>query len=271
MDKARIKRAFSRAAHTYDECGTLQSEVGRKLEGLIPDSLAPRTVLDVGCGTGGILAGLKNRFPGASVVGCDIALAMLGVARRKAVDASARFVGSDFERLAFKDGSIDLAVSNLAYQWSTDMERALAELSAALSENGGFVMSTLGPATLMELKTSFMNAEEVFWLPRTRLMNFIDMETLKETAGKARLDVAALSFERVVKEYADFWELLRSLKGIGAANPNISSSAVAGRALLKETARTYKEMFPSDNGSGIRATYDIIYMTARKRTVLSRA
>jgi S-adenosylmethionine-diacylgycerolhomoserine-N-methlytransferase len=53
----------------------------------LPTGFAPRTVLEIGCGTGAVLASTAARFPGARVVGIDLSPEMLTVAAR----ATARF------------------------------------------------------------------------------------------------------------------------------------------------------------------------------------
>ncbi|MEN8175822.1 MAG: hypothetical protein ABFS23_08670, partial [Pseudomonadota bacterium] len=53
LDKARVRRAFGRAAATYDAGAVLQQEIGeRLLERLDYVRLEPERVLDAGCGTG---------------------------------------------------------------------------------------------------------------------------------------------------------------------------------------------------------------------------
>jgi SAM-dependent methyltransferase len=64
------------------------------------------TVLDLGCGAGLVTADLTTR---ARVVGVDISLAQLELARRNA--PAARFVRADMVDLAFAPGSFDAVVA----------------------------------------------------------------------------------------------------------------------------------------------------------------
>jgi SAM-dependent methyltransferase len=79
-----------------------RSFVARVLE-LIPEG---GTVLDLGCGAGLVTADLTTR---ARVVGVDISLAQLELARRNA--PAARFVRADMVDLAFAPGSFDAVVA----------------------------------------------------------------------------------------------------------------------------------------------------------------
>ena len=74
----------------------------------------PRSVLDLGCGSGELTATLAARWPTATVLGVDNDPAMLGRAAAYATD-----------RLSFADGDlaefvpsldVDVIVSNAAYQ-----------------------------------------------------------------------------------------------------------------------------------------------------------
>src|SRR5512143_2708432 len=84
-DPRAVRRAFARAAASYDGAAVLQKEIGTRMaERLDVVRLAPRSVLDAGCGTGDARAELAARYPGARRVALDLAAPMLDVARARA-------------------------------------------------------------------------------------------------------------------------------------------------------------------------------------------
>ena len=86
-EKRAVRRSFERAAATYDSNNVLQCEVGlRLLRHFDPIRIAPRRVVDVGCGTGLFFGELRKRFRGADMVGIDIAHPMLLRAARRTPD-----------------------------------------------------------------------------------------------------------------------------------------------------------------------------------------
>ena len=84
IDKRQARRAFSRAADTYDQAAVLQREIGeRMLERLDYVKIEPATVLDAGCGTGVAADALARRYKKARIIALDFALPMLRQARRR--------------------------------------------------------------------------------------------------------------------------------------------------------------------------------------------
>jgi ubiquinone/menaquinone biosynthesis C-methylase UbiE len=99
-------------------------------------------VLDVGCGTGALLARLRDATRGR-VAGADPSPRMLEEARR-ALPADVELVHAAAEALPF-DGEFDLVVSNSALQWFRDAPGALARFRRALRPGGRAVIQA--PAT----------------------------------------------------------------------------------------------------------------------------
>ncbi|MEE9615337.1 MAG: methyltransferase domain-containing protein [Thermodesulfobacteriota bacterium] len=270
FDKRAIKTSFSKAASTYEACSSVQKEVARDLLTYLPPApvfpVGPRRILDMGCGTGGLIRPVVSLYPDAAVYGCDIALPMLVKARETFNGKNASFVTGDFERIPFRDSTFDLVISSLTYQWAVDMERAFGEVIRVLRPGGAFVFSTLGPSTMRELRASVEEAAK-----RTGgdgLPAPMGFPVVEKVSGALK----GVNFERVTieqgpyrKEYKDLMDLLRTLKGVGATSPHTDGGKNLGRGtLLKETARVYKKSFPSGNDGGIAATYGVVFVAARK-------
>src|SRR5213596_444099 len=85
LDPASVRRAFERAAATYDAAAVLQREIGQRMaERLDLVKLKPASILDAGCGTGEALGELHARYPGAGLLGIDFAFRMISAARARA-------------------------------------------------------------------------------------------------------------------------------------------------------------------------------------------
>jgi ubiquinone/menaquinone biosynthesis C-methylase UbiE len=97
-------------------------------------AVAPRRVLDVGCGTGLLAARLAGDLRGASMVGCDFSEGML--VRAHARPEPVAWVRGDAQRLPFRDASVDAIVSTEAFHWFPDQRRALGEFFRVLVPGG---------------------------------------------------------------------------------------------------------------------------------------
>jgi SAM-dependent methyltransferase len=86
-------------------------------------ALAPRRVLEVGCGPGDFAARLQAA--GIAVVALDQSEQMVALARERDVDARL----GDVQALPFAAGEFDVAVANFMLYHVPDLDRALAELT----------------------------------------------------------------------------------------------------------------------------------------------
>lgn len=157
-----MEHAFDPVSARYAADSTVQRGAADVLLSLAP--VGPDDdVLDVGCGTGALLARARAATRGR-VVGADPSAGMVEAARRGAPS------GVDVVRAAAEDlpfeGEFDLAFSNSALQWFRDVPRALARVRAALRSGGRVAIQA--PAT-SEYCPEFVAAmNEVARDPRTR-------------------------------------------------------------------------------------------------------
>ena len=100
-----------------------------------------------------------------------------------------------------------------------------------LREGGRFVFSTLGPATFRELRESVNKAALLAGkngLPP--FMEFTGSGKLANLLAKAGFVGIRIENKNVVRYYKDAYELLRTLKRIGAKNPNAEGEKTSGEA-----------------------------------------
>ena len=95
-------------------------------------------LLDVGTGPGYVAGRAAER--GATVVGVDVAEAMLALARRLHPGLDVR--AADVHALPFEDGSFDAAVANFVLPHLGNPERAAGELARVLAPGGRVALTT---------------------------------------------------------------------------------------------------------------------------------
>ncbi len=102
-------------------------------------------ILDVGCGDGTLTQKILER--GASVVGIDSSLSMIGAARARGLDARLM----DAAQLKFAE-AFDAVFSNATLHWVLDKERAARAIWFALKAGGRFAGEMGGEGNLAKLR-----------------------------------------------------------------------------------------------------------------------
>ncbi|MDQ6619966.1 MAG: malonyl-ACP O-methyltransferase BioC [Pseudomonadota bacterium] len=275
LDIAAVRRAFGRAARTYDSVAVLQREVGSRMaQRLDLVKITPEAILDAGCGTGDALPELGGRYPLSRRIAADIAVPMLEVAReRHAPSASAfarlqsmwrrsaqgplAFVAADVTRLPFAYGTFDLVWSNLALQWVNDLPLAFAELHRVLRVGGLAMITTLGPDTLQEVRKAFRSVDDAPHVSR-----FADMHDIGDMLVEARFADPVMHMERLTLTYSDPRALLRDLKLLGATN----ATHARGRGLFgrERWQRALAALDGMRVEGQIPATFEVVYGHAWK-------
>jgi malonyl-CoA O-methyltransferase len=275
VDMHAVRRAFGRAAPTYDAAAVLQREVGERMDARLEVvRLDPAMVLDAGCGTGGAIGPLGLRYPAAGVVALDFAQPMVAAARervrgdrtllqrllpfrRSQRGSPPGYVCGDINALPFGAAAFDLVWSNLALQWVNDLPRALGELRRVLRVGGLLTFTTFGPDTLREVRAAFAAVDG-----HTHTNRFADMHDIGDMLVHAGLADPVIDMETITLTYGDARSMLRDLKLIGATNATRGRSrGLMGKARL---ARVLANIEALASAGRIPATFEVIYGHAWK-------
>lgn len=212
-------------------------------------------VLDLGARDGGLADALAARPGIERVVLAEPSPAFLG-------RTDGRRVAADPELPPFRDGSFDLAVSNLVLHWTGDLPGALVQLRRILRPDGLLLAAMLGGQTLVELRTALFEAElaeEGGVSPRVSpAIELGDAAALLQRAGFA-LPVA--DSETITAVYPDVLALMRELRGMGEANALAERRRTfMRRATLARAALIYAERFGDAEGR-IPATFEVLFLS----------
>lgn len=255
MEKRHIRRAFDRAADSYDQAAALQRQVCDALEAALPHRDAALTagpLLDAGCGTGYGAGLLAHRYPDRQLLLADFAPAMLARARA----GGGLPLCADLEHLPLADATVALYWSSLAVQWC-DLGRSLKEAARVLLPGGRLIFSTLGPGTFTELDEAFAGIDG-----HRHVLAFAPPATCGEAMLRAGFQEMRVERRTLRVFYPDLRSLLRAIKAIGA---NQVGDARRAGFLGKAAWRTIEARYEKYRSTaGLPATYDVVLCSAVK-------
>lgn len=272
FDTRQVRRAFSRAAGSYDQAAALQHEVeSRLLESLdyfehrpadaLPmersrKRVTPEVVVDLGSGPGSAARALRRRWPRARVLAIDIALPMLREARRRAppwrpLQRDIHLVCADARALPLAEGSVDVLVSNLCLQWVEDLPATFAGLRRVLKPGGLLLLTTFGSETLHELHDAFAAADAI-----PHVSPFADIARFGDALVHAGFRDPVLDRDLYLQHHPDLAGLMRQLRALGATNALAGRRrTLTGRARFAAAATAYE---PLRTDAGLPATWEVI-------------
>lgn len=103
------------------------------------DVVAPRRVVDLGCGPGNSTAVVRSRWPDAEIVAVDSDAEMIEVATQS--DATVEWVQANVAEWR-PGGKFDVVFSNAMLQWLPDHASAVPRLFQALAAGGALAFQT---------------------------------------------------------------------------------------------------------------------------------
>lgn len=258
LNKQRVASNFSRAAQGYDEVAQLQRRVALQLLQHLPGKNDLQRVVDIGTGTGFLLAHLRACYPRATLVALDLALGMLQQARQRCHNQGAVPICADAEHLPLAAESCDLLVSSMALQWCTQPQQLFAEFQRVLKPGGRAVFSTLGPQTLHELRDAWAQLDS-----QPHVNRYPDADLLLAQCGCLRIE--QVECQREVLHYAQLTDLMRELKQLGAHHVDGRRPGLTGAGSLTALISAYERW--RDELGRLPATYEVYYITLCKESV----
>jgi malonyl-CoA O-methyltransferase len=262
-DKRQVRRAFERAARSYDDAAVLQREIcERMLARLDFVRRQPRSILDAGSGTGYGARRLAERYPGAFIATLDLAHGMLLEARRHGpwwkrwLGGAPAQVCGDIEALPVQRDWAEMLWSNATLQWVNDLARTFAEARRVLAPGGLFMFSTFGPDTLKEVRAAFAGDGH------THTNRFTDMHDIGDLLVQGGFANPVMDMEFITLTYDTPLAIMRDLKAIGAHN--VTAGRARGLTGRRAWTAALERMEAGRRDGRIPVTFEVIYGHAWK-------
>jgi trans-aconitate methyltransferase len=189
-------------AADYARVGGFVAELGQAALDLL-DPQPGEHILDVGCGDGTLTQKIAER--GATVVGIDNSLEMIGAARAKGIDARLM----DAAELKFNE-AFDAVFSNATLHWVLDKERAARAIWFALKPGGRFAGEMGGEGNLKTLRET-LDEELIIrgYVPPLETSNWYatpeEFAAVYETVGFKEIDARLIERPTAIEHGVAEW------------------------------------------------------------------
>ena len=234
---------FNQAAETYDNNCLLQKKTCINLISHLKKIGSKfQNIVDFGCGTGISTHLLYEHIEHDYLCGVDFAPKLLDKAKIKLNTCDVDFHYADFNEVVFPNNTIDLAFSNMAFQWSIDLNKTLATVATQLKDNAILAFSLPISGTLSEIHDHHKN-------------NFHEIIDISNALNTTRFTLLTIKCKKAIRHFSTPIAALKSIKLVGANSLTASNQ--------KRGLSTIKSIF-KQNSDDPCLTYNIAYILAKK-------
>jgi len=240
----RILQAFNKAAATYTEHSQIQLQTCNSLiELLAPNLFRSQNIADFACGTGISTKNLIEAYGYNQYYAIDFAAQALLVAKNKLAEFNVNFIIGNYNTNHFSNETLDLAFSNLGFNWSTSLEKTFKMMFKQLKRGGILAFSVPIDGNFKQLKKEFRN----------RCYRSEEILVLLQGSGFLLNKFHILTYDQL---YENAFIALKSLKNTGT-NVNLHNSITGLISIHK-----LNQMF--EDSEQISLTYKIGLFVATK-------
>jgi malonyl-CoA O-methyltransferase len=214
---------FADHADDYDSVARIQKKYAQELVELaLTYKESPKSICDLGCGTGSLGVELQKRLRDFQLSCCDTSAEMLTIAESKLGRANCRFSQSSLP----PSNDYDLILANFSFQWYENLTEQLSHCIEKLAMGGvlAFSMPVEGTFPELQLAASEIGLTQV-------LPSYYSEQTLAHYSKKRGFTLGEISSVKDI--FPDTISFLRELHLIGATLKSHHLPAGDLRKLIK--------------------------------------
>lgn len=253
IDTSAVRARFNRVASCYESASFIEERLAADLLNRLNFmSLAPKTILDLGTGTGRCARAMAQRYPEANIVGVDFASAMIEQAQHEHNSGNIIYSLADAHVLPFAPDSFDLVISNALFPFIADIDTVFQQVQKILTKRGCFIFTTFGPDTLYELRHTWSMISDA-----PHVLPFMDMHDVGDALIASGLVEPLLDRDTLTVTYQDVSKMFLELKNAGLTNCLTDrEKGLLGKNTYKKLLTTY----PFDTSKNCYpVTLEVIY------------
>lgn len=245
------------AATSYEQWAAPQLSVARSLIELLPERSCVGSILDVGCGTGYLTGLLHGYYPGACILGIDVAPEMVNLCRRRWENTRRlSFLVADAERFNSPQ-HFDLVASSFCFQWFRTREQSIGRMAEMLNPGGIFACAMPVTGSLVELYETYQS----ILCEKMPGLEYESPEIYVDALARAGLKIIRFREKTIQGIYKSGLHALRSFKRIGATFRHHWGYFPRSVAEVKKIAQYYERCYALADGQ-VPVTYNVLYVVA---------
>jgi SAM-dependent methyltransferase len=224
-------------------------------------------VLDIGCGTGNLLAALRQLFPQSQLTGVDPSVPLLDKARTRRELTAVELIGGRAEALPFDDERFDQFLSLLVLQEFAEPQTVLAEMRR-VTRPGGSIAACQWDFDRMPLIAGLLAAitavdraagEAISSGFPHRLVDEMDMAREWKAAGLVDVAAGRISVTREFASFDDLW-----LPLLAGTTPSTLTLASLPEAKQAAAQKIFRDRFTIDTNGAITVTAEALVVRGRR-------
>jgi len=205
-----VRQRFNRCWQTYDKHAIVQQIIGQQLIKLVKKNKSQySTILDVACGTGFSTDTIVKQLSYKKLFAIDFSNQLIKLAKQRLRQQNIHFILADFNRPCLQSNCIDLIVSNMGLQWSSNLQQTFSLFNRYLTNGGILAFSLPLTGTFSELKANC----------RLPLASFQCVKAQLEQTG---FTIQAYQAYSHIETFNSAFAAIASIKAVGA-NSNVNA------------------------------------------------
>lgn len=255
-----VTARFSAASETYHKNADVQKIVARKLLSLLSTRQPIDHILEVGSGTGLLTEFLLEHFPTAMIHAVDISKEMVEQAQHR-LSGHNRFQHFISDLRTFDPPILyPLFVSSSSMHWISPIEDGLKRMTDLLEPGGDVAVALMLHGTLGELRATRLRVA-----PHKPPLGRLPLAE-EVLCGLERMGMLIITKwqETIRAHHASAEAFLRAIHEQGLTGGMVSSSKCPlTRGELQRLRAEYEARYNND-GTGVFATYEVLFLRATK-------
>lgn len=223
---------------------------GRDIVSRMPEKA--ESILELACGTGQVTRFIKERYPGAEIIGTDLFQEMIEEAKRATGESRIEWKAMDAQDISFGDNIFDAVICQFGVMFFPDKLNAFKGILRVLKPGGVFIFSTwtaienqhIAEIARDTIYSFFKENTPTFFSVPFSANDPTELEKLMIDAGFKDVSVKEVKLEGFTESAEN------AARGFTMGNPIYNDICARDESFLPEIFESVKKRFTEEYGEG---------------------